>query len=56
MPITFSRLAPDHALLDAYLRDGNEDTFRALMARYLPMVESISMRVVGDRQLAQEVA
>ena len=47
---------PDRALLEAYLRDGDEDTFRALVARYLPMVEAISMRVVEDRQLAQEVA
>ena len=47
-------VAEDRALAIA-LRDGEEDTVRALYDRYAGLVFTVALRVLGDRQRAEDV-
>src|SRR5262245_46268638 len=46
----------DRELLRDYLGCQSQDAFRELVRRHLPMVFSAARRIVGDAQLAEEVA
>ena len=45
---------PDDVLLMA-VRGGNEAALRSLYERYADLVYTVALRIVGDRELAQEV-
>jgi RNA polymerase sigma factor (sigma-70 family) len=46
----------DEALLREYVERRSERAFAELVARYLPLVHGVAVRVVGERQAAQDVA
>jgi uncharacterized protein (TIGR03435 family) len=46
----------DHELLRQYVQSHSQEAFRELVDRHLPMVYATARRVVGDAQLAEDVA
>ncbi len=46
----------DFKLLERYVRNGCERSFRLLVDRHLGLVLACALRTIGDRQLAEEVA
>jgi uncharacterized protein (TIGR03435 family) len=46
----------DDELLRAYVRSESEEAFRGLVDRHLPMVYATARRMVGDAQLAEDLA
>jgi len=47
--------APDDALLVAAVAGGSEEALRALYDRYGGLVFTVALRMVGDRDIAQEI-
>jgi RNA polymerase sigma factor (sigma-70 family) len=51
------KMTESQHLLAAYVRQGSEDAFRALVTRYLALVHSTAVRLVGgDTHLAEDIA
>jgi RNA polymerase sigma factor (sigma-70 family) len=48
--------ASDQELLRAFVRERSEDAFRQMVNRHLNLVFATARRILGDPQLAEEVA
>ena len=48
--------ASDQELLRAFVRERSEDAFRQMVSRHLNLVFATARRILGDPQLAEEVA
>ena len=46
----------DGALLEAFVKRGDEDAFRQVVDRYLDMVSGVALRRTGDERFAEEIA
>ena len=49
-------MATDELLLHRYSNAGDPAAFRGLVDRYAGMVYSISLRITGDRHIAEDVS
>lgn len=49
-------MTTDELLLDRYATDGDPAAFRGLVERYAGLVYGISLRITGDRQMAEDVS
>src|SRR5690349_5283103 len=48
-------VSADGELVSAYVRDGSEPAFRAIVARHVNLVYATAFRQVGDAGIAEEV-
>src|SRR5690606_6749220 len=48
-------MSPDSELVGAYVTEGSEAAFRALVTRHAGLVYSTALRQVGDHGIAEEI-
>src|SRR5262245_66646714 len=49
-------MSADRELVSAYVQEGSETAFRALVTRHVDLVYATALRQVGDAGMAEEVA